>query len=206
MAKMAKTNLKDMEPKVLTEHIFIPIFISDAVRSAMIPQIEAKILGDIKLTNAYSLIDQSDTEFKSEAQPIIVNRGAKNEKTLRIKTVYAVIKGASLVNLLSYDIKKFSSKVSQFFNRINDLVYRKVFAPKLASKTAFDDIWKNKYSFVVFDKSDIDKAGLNVPLEKSLILKLQNNGWPNIAIFSQEEGGLYFYYVKNKGYGQLSRF
>jgi len=180
----------------VAKHVYVPMLLSDSIRPQLAPQIEAKVLADIKNTSGHTLLDKADIQLVSEQPAILVAHG---NKTILLKTAYTFVKNNVLVNLLQYDAEKATYKFRHFLNSFQDMVYRKFFATHMPEKSLFDVIWKKEHVFVIFDSNDIDKAGLNLPLDSDLIRKLQGMGWKNIGVWVQEEGYLELYYYKLRG-------
>ena len=186
-------------------YILIPLIISDSLRSQVIPQVEKTVYDVIRKAIGGVLKEDSLlSPPKSTVSPGSVQVG---QEMYYLQTIYSTVPNTPFTSLLKHDFDRAtSSKLSLFFGKVYDTLYRRFFVRLFTSGKDINILWKEEYAFAVYDKSDIDKIGASLPLKYDIVAKMFKLGWPNIAIYNQLEGGLHIYTKQNKGYEVLVRF
>jgi hypothetical protein len=179
------------------KQILIPILISDSIRKELAKRVEEVILAQAKLLSGGKLTEDvrlDPMDFKSETRPAVV---PKKDQDIIIKTIYTIVDGTGLSNLLKADVEQQgSSKITKLFSTFRDMLYRRIISKLVTPQSKIDVIWKEEFTHVVFDKSDIEKAGLTMPINPKIIKQLQSKGWKNIVVYDSEEQKLHFYTIQ----------
>jgi len=176
------------------KYILIPILISDTIRKELAKRLEEVILAHVKLLQGGTLkedIRLDPMEFKSSSKPVVIS---KKDHDIFIESMYSIVDGNGLANLLKSDLHKSTqSKIGRLFGSFRTILYRKFIAKMIPAHSKVDVIWKEEFSHVVLDKSDIEKAGLTLPINPRIIKTLQNRGWKNIVVYEADEQKLHIY-------------